>query len=78
MQATNNQERFFFVQLNLVSRARVGEWRIEPFIKRLDRVEDFWENKVEERPQLGKVVLERGTSENETKTRMIVLRKRLR
>ena len=58
MQTANNEERLLLVQLDLVARARVGEGRVEPFVERLDRVEDLGEHEVQLRPELGKVVLQ--------------------
>lgn len=77
VQATDNQERLFFIQLDLVPGARAGEWCVEPFIERLDRVEDLRENEVEQGPQLGEVVLKRSTSKDETEAGVIVLAERL-
>jgi hypothetical protein len=78
VQPPDDEQRFFFVQLDLVSRPRICERRVEPLIKRLNRVEDLWEDKVEEGPELGKVILERCTGEDEAETGMIVLSKCLR
>lgn len=58
VQTTNDEQRLFFVQLDLVLAAGVGEGRIEPLVEALDRAEDFREHKVEQRPQLGQVVLQ--------------------
>jgi len=78
MQATNDEQRLFFVQLNLILSTRVGERRVKPLVEALRRVEHFRKDEVEQSPEFGKVVLERGTGENETVGRVVVLRERLR
>jgi hypothetical protein len=57
VQAPDDEQLLLLVDVNLVARARVGKRRVEPLVKRLDRVEDFRQDKVEERPELGQVVL---------------------
>ena len=78
VQTTNNKQRLFFVQLDLVACARVRERRVEPFIERLNRVEDFREREVEERPQLGEVILQGCSCKDEPVARVVVLRQSLR
>jgi hypothetical protein len=77
VQPPNNQQRLFFVQLDLVACSRVGEGRVEPFVERFDRIEDLGEDEIEEGPEFGKVVLERCTGENETVAGVVIRRKRL-
>ena len=78
MQTTNDEERLFFVQLNLVGSTRVGEGCVEPLIERFHGIEDFGEDEIEEGPKFGKVVLEWSTSQNKTVTGVIELGERLR
>ena len=47
MQTSNSKKDHFFVQVNLIPSFRVGEWHVEPFIKRLHRVEIFGKDKRE-------------------------------
>ena len=47
MQPPNDKQGLFFVELDLVRGARVGEGRVEPFVKGLDGVEDLGEGEVE-------------------------------
>ena len=58
VQTTNDEQRLFFVQLDLVLATGVGEGRIEPLVEALHRAEDFREYKVEQCPQLRQVVLQ--------------------
>jgi len=60
VQAPDDEERLLLVELDLVLAARVGKGRVEPLVERLDRAEDLGQDKVEERPQLGEVVLRAG------------------
>lgn len=62
MQTADDEERFLFVDLNLVLTTRVGERRVEPFVERLDGAKDLGKYKVEEGPQLGEVVLRMAAS----------------
>jgi hypothetical protein len=50
MQTSNNQQRLFFVQLDLISCARIGKRSVEPFVKRFDGVEDLGKDEIKERP----------------------------
>jgi len=77
MQTPNDEQRLFFVQLDLVLSTCVGERRVEPLVEALRRVEHFREDEVEQSPEFGKVVLERCAGENETVGRVVVLRERL-
>ncbi|PPQ66781.1 hypothetical protein CVT26_009767 [Gymnopilus dilepis] len=65
MQAPDNKQGLFFVQLDLVARAGVGEGRVEPLVEGLDGVEDLGEDEVEQGPELGEVVLQGGSGEEE-------------
>ena len=78
LETTNDEERLFFVQLNLVGSTRVGEGCVEPLIERFHGIEDFGEDEIEEGPKFGKVVLEWSTSQNKTVTGVIELGERLR
>jgi hypothetical protein len=68
VKTTNDEELFLFVDVHLVRRAGVGERGVEPLIERLDRVEDLREDKVEESPELRKVVLEKGKTKQRNKS----------
>jgi hypothetical protein len=57
VQTTDDEERFFFVDLDLVLSSRVGEGGVKPFVEGFDRAEDFGEDEVEKGPELGEVVL---------------------
>lgn len=58
VQAPDNQQRLFFIQLNLIPCARIGKRSVEPLVKRFDAVKDFGQSKVEQSPQFGEIVLE--------------------
>lgn len=57
VKTTDNEQRLFFVQLDLVLAASIGEGRVEPLVEALDRPEDLGQDKVEQSPQLWEVVL---------------------
>jgi len=61
VQPADDEQRLLLVERDLILAARAGEWRIEPLVERLGRVEDGRQDKVEQRPELGQVVL-RGQS----------------
>ena len=60
-----------------VGRPGVGEGCVEPLVEGLDGVEDLGEGEVEQGPQFGEVVIKRGTCQDETVTRILVLREGL-
>jgi len=49
--------------LGRVVREKFGE--VEPALKKVNVVEEFWEKEVEEGPELGEVVLQRGSGQEE-------------
>lgn len=64
MQTFDDKERFFFIQLDLIASSRVCEWSVEPFLERLDRIEDLGKDEVQQGPQFGKIVLQRSSGQN--------------
>ncbi len=58
VETTDDQNRFFLVQLHLL--AGDGEGSVEPLLERVARLEDGRQQEVEQGPQLGQLVLERG------------------
>ena len=50
VQTPDDEERLFFVQLDLAGGAGVGEGRVEPFVERFYGVEDLGKGEIEERP----------------------------
>ncbi|KAH3666185.1 hypothetical protein OGAPHI_004374 [Ogataea philodendri] len=73
VQSSNNQQTLFFRKLELVLVASVGERSVEPLIERLNRVEHFWKNKVQQRPKLRQVVLQWSTCQNQSVSGVVVL-----
>lgn len=57
MKTTDDEKLLLFVDVHLVRGSGVGERGVEPLVERLDGIEDFRKNEVEESPKLGKVVL---------------------
>lgn len=57
VETSNDEERFFFVDLDLVLSACVCERSVEPLVERFDGTENLGQYEIEERPQLGEVVL---------------------
>jgi hypothetical protein len=56
VKTSNNEKLLLFVQLHAF--ARVRKRLVEPFLERLGGLENLGKNKVEKRPQLGKIVLQ--------------------
>src|ERR1700722_5773537 len=75
MKATNDEQLFFFRQLHLILTACIGERCIEPLVEGLDRLEDGWQDEIEQCPELWKVILEGGSSKNQAITGGVVLGK---
>jgi hypothetical protein len=59
MQTFDDKQRLFLVHLHLFVAARIGERGVEPVVERFDGIENLWEHKVEQCPELGEVVLTR-------------------
>lgn len=57
VQTSDDEQLLLLVDVDLVARSCVGERRVEPFVERLDRVEDLRQDEVEQRPEFGEVVL---------------------
>ena len=74
VQTTNDKQGLFFAEVHLVLATRVGKWRIEPLIERFDRLEDLGQNKVENGPKLGQIVLQRRSSQDQPKPMKSLLR----
>ena len=64
MQTANDQQRFFGIQLDFF--AGRGERRVEPLLERRARFEDRREEKVQQGPQFGQLVLQGRAGEQET------------
>ncbi len=77
MQAVNDEHAFFGVEL-LVFTLHVGQGLVEPLLEVLDAVEDGGEEKVEQGPQLRKVVLQRGPRQQKAVARFVNIPEGLR
>jgi hypothetical protein len=57
VQTPNDQELFFFIQVYAFTRVR--ERGIEPFIERLNRIENAREHEIQQGPEFRQVILNR-------------------
>ena len=62
MQTTNNQNRFFFVQLNFFTSN--GKRSIKPLFESVTSFENRWEQKIQQGPQFWKLVLQWSLKKN--------------
>lgn len=76
MKTTDDKDRFFFVQLHLLSGG--SERGIEPLLKCRHRLENGRQEEVEQGPQFGQLVLKRRTRQEETVRRQVVRVEHLR
>lgn len=77
MQPPDDEERFFFIEFDLVTSASIREGSVEPLVEGLNRVEHLRQRKVEQGPQFGEVILERCTRKDKPVPCVVVLRERL-
>lgn len=53
----DDEKLLFFIEINLVLNTLIRERCVEPFFKRLDAFEDLGQDKVEQGPEFGQIVL---------------------
>ena len=69
VQAADDEQRLLLVELDLL--AGGGEGRVEPLLERAARLEYVRQEEVEERPQLGQLVLQRRAGEQQAVRRYV-------
>ena len=73
VQTSNDQQGLLVIELDLFAR-QGGERRVEPIGERRRRLEDRRQDKIEQRPQFGQIVLERRAGEQQPVWRVAVVR----